>query len=109
MASIDEFRNLDLRVGVITGVEDHPTARKPMYKLEVDLGSELGKRTVVAGIKNSYTREELLGKKVICVANLEPKSVAGIESQGMLLAAEDSGVISLLTIDRDLPQGSAVR
>jgi methionine--tRNA ligase beta chain len=109
MASIDDLKALGLRVGVIEGVEVHEGARKPMYKLTVDLGQEIGKRTIVAGIGDIYTKEQLLGKRVVCVANLEPKMIAGVESQGMLLAADDGSLISLLTPDKEMPAGSTVR
>ena len=108
MANLDYFNELNLRVAMILGVEDHEKARKPMYKITLDLG-ELGQRVVVAGIKEHYSKEELVGKAVICVANLEPKQIAGVESHGMLLAAEDENGVSLLTIDRTVKAGSAVR
>ncbi len=109
MTVFDNFKEIDLRVAAIVNVEDHELARKPMFKLTLDLGEELGRRTVVAGIKGPYTKEELIGKKVICIANLEPKDVAGVMSQGMLLAAEDPSNISLLTVDRDVLPGSKIR
>lgn len=108
MASFDDFSKLDIRIGKIIEVEDHPTARKPMYKLTVDFGSEIGKRTIVAGIRDKYTKKELLGKKFAFVANLDPKMVAGIESQGMILAAEDSETISVLAPIREVAEGSKV-
>ncbi len=108
MPTIQEFLDLDLRVGRIVEVEDHATARKPMYKLTIDLGPELGRRTLVAGIKGFYTRDELLGRKIIVVANLEPKSIAGIVSQGMLLAADLGEGMSILSPDKDVPEGAKV-
>lgn len=108
MVNINEFANFDIRVGKITAVEDHPTARKPMYKLTVEFGGEIQSRTIVAGIRDRYAREELLDKKAVFIVNLDPKNVAGIESQGMLLAAEDESVVSILVPDRDLSVGSKV-
>ncbi|MDE1825137.1 MAG: tRNA-binding protein [Candidatus Micrarchaeota archaeon] len=108
MVGIDAFKELELRVAMIVGVEEHEMARKPMYKVTLDLG-EIGQRTVVAGIKNYYSREELLGKKVICVANLEPKEIAGVQSHGMMLAAEDESTVCLLTVDKEIRIGSLVR
>ncbi len=109
MASFEDFSKLDLRVGRITGVEDHEGARKPMYKLTVDFGAEIGARTIVAGIKSSYSKEELMNKKVVCIVNLDPKAIAGIESQGMVLAAgEDAERISLMTVDREIETGSKI-
>lgn len=109
MVDIGSFLALDLRVGRIVDVEDHPGARKPMYKLVIDLGPEIGRRQIVAGIKGSYSREDLLGKSVVCIANLDPKIIAGIESQGMLLAAGESDTgISMLVPDKEMPAGSRV-
>jgi len=107
MASLEEFNKIELRVGKVVSVEDHPTARKPMYVVRLSFG-ELGERTVVAGIKDHYSKEELMGKKIVCVFNLEPKAVAGIQSNGMLLAAEDDITVSLLTVDKDVKEGSLV-
>lgn len=107
MVSITEFSALDLRVGQIVEVDDIETARKPMYKLKVDLG-ELGMHTIVGGIKAFYTKEQLLGKKIVVVANLEPKSIAGVISEGMLLAAGDEQLISLLLPDKDMKPGTKI-
>ncbi|MDE1845839.1 MAG: methionine--tRNA ligase subunit beta [Candidatus Micrarchaeota archaeon] len=108
MVGIEILKEIDLRVAKITSVEDHEGARKPMYKLTLDLGPELGARTVVAGIKIFYSKEELVGKSVICVANLEPKEIAGVLSHGMLLAAEDDSNVALLTLDKEIKPGSSV-
>lgn len=108
MATIDDFARLELRVGRITNVEDVEGARKPLYKLTIDFGPEVGLRTVVAGIKDRYSREELLGRQIACVVNLDPKSIAGIASQGMVLAAEDEGSLSLLGPDKELVDGSRI-
>ncbi len=108
MATIDDFASLGLRVGKIIEVEDHESARKPMYRIKVDLG-DLGTRGIIAGLKSHYTKEELLNSLVIVVSNLEPKSIAGAVSEGMILAADDGTNISLLRPDKDLPPGSVVR
>ncbi|MGI0141238.1 MAG: tRNA-binding protein [Candidatus Micrarchaeales archaeon] len=107
MASIDIFKQLELRVAKITSVEEHEQARKPMYKITLDLG-EAGERHVVAGIKPWYSKEELIGKSVICVANLDPKEIAGAQSHGMILAAEDETGVALLTLDRPIKAGSLI-
>ncbi|HLE95974.1 MAG TPA: methionine--tRNA ligase [Candidatus Thermoplasmatota archaeon] len=105
--TIDDFGRLDLRVGVVVSVEDHPKADK-LYVLKVDLGGET--RQVVAGLRGLVAREELLGRRVVMVANLAPARLRGVESQGMLLAAEDaSGRVTPLTVLKDLPPGSRVR
>lgn len=108
MVTIEEFLSLDIRVGRITHVETHQAAKKPMYLLKIDFGAELGERTIIAGIKPWYTEEELRGKKIACVVNLEPKKIAGHESQGMILAADGVDTVSVLVPLRDVPEGSKV-
>ncbi len=107
MANISELLDLNLRTGKIIEVEEADT-KKPMYKLTVDLG-ELGKRSIMAGIKPYYDREALLNKTIIVVANLEPKKIGDYVSEGMLLAAESGDRVLLLTADGELPPGSAIR
>ena len=104
--TFDDFMKLDLRVAEIKACEDVPGADK-LYKLIIDLGEE---RTIVAGIKHNYTKEELIGKKIAVVVNLEPRKLRGIESHGMLLAAstEDKSSVVLLTLDRDITNGSKI-
>jgi len=103
----ETFSQLDIRVGRVLEVEEMPQARKPMYKLKIDIG-EGTPRQCVAGIKGSYTREQLTGKTVVAVVNLQPKSVAGVISECMLLAAFDDGGASLLSPDKELPLGTKV-
>ncbi len=108
MVSIDQFAAIDLRVGRIISVDELNT-KKPMYKLEVDLG-ELGKRNIAAGIKAYYTKEELINKFIIVVANLDPKKIGDIFiSEGMVLATEDANGVSLITPERNMLPGSSVR
>ncbi len=90
---LSSLNALDLRVGEITEVKEHPNADK-LYVIEVNLGDE--KRTLVAGLKPYYKKDELKGKKGVVVANLEPAKLRGIESQGMILAAEGDGTVSIL-------------
>lgn len=103
-----DFEKLDLRVASIIKVEDIEKADK-LYKLEIDVG-ELGTRTLVAGIKKYYKKEELENKKIIIVANLEPRILKGIESKGMLLAAgsKDKDKCVLLTPDSDIENGAKI-
>jgi len=104
--SIDEFKKIDIRIGKILEVKDHPNANK-LYVLIVDLGNE--KRQIVAGIKDWYKPEELLGKKIVVITNLEPKNIRGMESQGMLLAAEDENKnLSLIVPEKDVKVGTKV-
>ncbi len=100
-----EFAKLDLRVAEIVAAEAVPKSKK-LLKVTVSLGGE--QRTVVAGIAEHYGPEDLVGKKVVIVANLEPARLMGIESQGMLLAGSAEGRLSVLTLDRDLPPGAKV-
>jgi len=104
--TFDHFKTMDLRVAQIKTCEDIEGADK-IYQLTIDTGEE---RTVVAGIKLFYTKEELIGKKVVLVANLEPKILRGVSSHGMLLAAstDDKSSLTLITVDKDIPNGSKV-
>ena len=103
----ETFSQLDIRLGRVVEIEDMPQARKPMYRLKVDVGDG-APRQCVAGIKGSYTREQLMGKTVVAVMNLPPKSVVGVLSECMLLAAFDDGGASLLSPDKELPLGTKV-
>lgn len=106
MATIEDFLKLELKVGKIIDVNDHPQADK-LYLLTVDIGNR--NIQLVAGIKKSYLPEELVGKKITVIANLEPKIIRGCESQGMLLAAQDGDNIVLIVPDKDISCGSSVR
>ena len=87
MIKFDEWKKIELKAAKILSAEDIPGKDK-LYKVQIDLGSE--KRTLVAGLKQHYSKEELQGKTIIVVANLEPTRIAGIESNGMLLAVRDA-------------------
>ena len=103
----NDFMKVDLKVGKITNVEDHPNADK-LYVVTLDDG-ESG-RTVCAGLKEYYSADELLGKTVVFVANLKPRPLRGITSEGMMLAADDgAGGVKLVTIDGEISTGSQVR
>jgi methionyl-tRNA synthetase len=102
----DEFSKLDLRVGKILAAEPVPKAKR-LLKLSVDTG--LDQRTVVAGIAEHYSAEELIGRKVIVLVNLEPRALRGVESKGMLLAADLEGRPFLLSASDDAPVGSPIK
>lgn len=103
----DEFKKLDLRIGVIRAIEDHPNANK-LYVLKVDLG-EGAERQLVAGLRPYYPdKAALLGKHIVVVANLAPALLRGIESRGMLLAAQDGDRVIILTTDAPMAPGSKV-
>ena len=101
----EEFQRLDLRVGTVRGAEAIPGSKK-LIKLEVDIGEE---RTVVAGIAGHYAADDLVGKQVVIVANLAPAKLMGVESNGMILAAEDKSGVHLLIPDVETDPGSRVR
>jgi methionyl-tRNA synthetase len=107
MIKIDDFRKVELKIGKIVEVKDHPNADK-LYVVMVDLGD--AQKQLVAGIKNSYTdKDTLVGKQVVVVANLEPAILRGVESQGMILAASDDAGISVVTTDKPVKIGSIVK
>ncbi|NPA34412.1 MAG: methionine--tRNA ligase [Chlorobi bacterium] len=101
----EDFSKLDLRVAKVISAEKHPNADR-LLVLKISLGTE--ERTIVAGIAQHYSPEELVGKNIVVVANLKPRKLRGIESQGMLLAAHDSGKVILLTTDKDASPGAPV-
>ena len=106
--TLETFNRLDIRVGRIIEVEQIPEARKPMYKLQIDFG-ELGKRQCVAGVKAYYSEDGLKGKEVVAVMNLEPKKIAGVVSECMMLAAfTDKNELALLEPDKEMPLGTKV-
>lgn len=94
--SYRDFAKLDLRTAKIKQVDELENADK-LYKLTIELGNK--KRTIVAGIKQFYTKEELVGKTIIIIANLEPRRLKSVTSDGMLLAADTNGRPILLTTD----------
>jgi len=104
--SYDEFKKIDLRVGEVIFAEEVSGTDK-LLKLEISLGAET--RTIIAGVKKHYSVEEILGKKIVIVANLQPVKLKGIESQGMLLAAVNDNKVVLLTIDKDITEGSKIQ
>ncbi|KGR87955.1 methionine--tRNA ligase [Lysinibacillus odysseyi] len=104
--TIDDFMKIDLRVATVTACEPVPKANK-LLKLQVDLGFE--QRQVVSGIAEYYKPEELVGKKVIVVANLKPVKLRGELSQGMILAGSQDGVLTLATVDPKLENGAKVK
>ncbi len=100
---IEDFLKIDLRLAKVISAEKVEGSEK-LLKLELSLGDE--ERTVVAGIAKFYSPEELAGKKILIVANLKPRKIFGIESQGMILAVSDGENMSVLVPDRDVAEGS---
>ncbi len=105
--TFDDFAKIKLRVGRVTEAADHPNADK-LLVLKVDLGGE--QRQIVAGLRGYYTAEELVGRNIILVANLAPRMMRGLESQGMLLAASnaDRSRVIVLSPEADIEPGSVV-
>jgi len=102
----DDFAKLDLRVATVLEAEAVPKADK-LLKLTLDLGAE--KRTVVAGLAEAYSPAALVGQRVIFLANLAPRKIRGVESQGMVLAAGEEKVLALSAVDREVPAGTKIR
>lgn len=103
----EQWADIDLRVAEILDVEDHPNADK-LYVLKILIREE--ERTIVAGIRKYYTKEELIGKKIIVFTNLKPAVLRGVKSEGMLLAASDENKekVVLLTVDSDIESGARI-
>lgn len=103
---VNEFWKFDLRVGLVKRAEKLKRTKK-LIKLEVDFGSE--QRTIITGLADQYTPEDLEGKKFIFVLNLKPKKLSGVESQGMLIVAEsEDGKVYLLPVPDEVPIGTKV-
>ncbi len=105
MIPYEDFAKLDLRVGKVLLAERVQGSEK-LLRLEVDLGTE--KRQLVAGIGKNYAPEEVLGKRIVVLTNLEPKKMMGLESQGMLLAAWEDKEVVLLTVEKEIKEGAKV-
>lgn len=104
----DHFSAMEMRVATVTAAERVEGSDK-LLKLQLDLGAELGARQIVAGVGKAYEPETLVNTQIIIVANLEPRALMGIESNGMLLAARDAdGVPVLLRPERAVPAGSKI-
>ena len=99
----------DMRVGRIVEAEAFPEGRYSTHLLRIDLGPELGTRKSLARLVPHYAPEDLVGRQVVIVANLEPAKLMGVESQGMVLAATVDGRPVLLRPDEEVPDGSQVR
>lgn len=107
MITIDDFAKIEIRVVTVESAEEVPKSDK-LLKLTVSAGEE--KRTLMAGIKKWYSPEQLVGKQIAILFNLEPRKIFGVESHGMILAAEDeAGGLSVLSPDKKLGDGAKVR
>lgn len=105
--SWSDFEKVELRVGEITHVEDFPEARKPAYKLTLNFGEEIGIKHSSAQITDHYTKEELVGKKIIGVVNFPPKQIGPFMSEALVTGLyRDDGSVILAVPDRDAPLGA---
>ena len=104
--SFEDWKKMDLRVGKVLEVGDHPNADK-LFVLKVDMGGET--RRIVAGMRPYYAANELVGKNVVVFVNLKPVELRGIVSEGMVLAAEKDGKVVLLGPEKDVGAGALVR
>jgi tRNA-binding protein len=108
MSTFEDFQKIDMRVGVITEVDDFPRTRKPSYRVTVDFGEGIGQKKSSVQATN-YSKEELLGMQVIAVVNFPPKNIAGFFSEVLLLGVPGvDGQLSLLIPSRPAPLGAAV-
>lgn len=105
MITIEDFKRMELRVGEITAASIHPQADR-LLVLKVRIGDS--ERTVVAGIRAHYNESELVGKKVVVVANLEPATIRGVTSEGMLLAASTDSLLTLVVPEREIASGAKI-
>lgn len=106
MITIEEFKKINIRIAKIKEVLDHPGADR-LYVVRIVIGEE--ERNVVAGIKKGYSKEELVGKSVVVIENLEPAVIRGVESRGMILAAQDGETLAVISPDRPVAPGSIVK
>lgn len=102
----NDFKKLDLRAAQIISVEDI-AGKDKLYKIQIDLGKE--KRTIVAGIKQKYSKNDLIGKQIVVITNLEPAIIAGIQSNAMMLAAGEKEAEAIIILDKKIPNGTIVR
>jgi methionyl-tRNA synthetase len=105
MVSFKEFKKLDIRVGKVISVENHPNADR-LYILKIDIGTDV--KQCVAGLKPYLLPDQLQNKSVVVVANLQPAVLRGVESQVMILAASDNNEVVILSPAKELPAGSRV-
>lgn len=104
--SWDDFERVDIRVGRILTAAPNPEAQKPAYVLTVDFGSDLGVKTSSAQLTVHYEPEQLVGMQVVAVVNFEPKRIAGVKSEVLVLGLPDEqGAVVLLTPTREVPLG----
>lgn len=106
MATFEDFQRLDIRIGKIIDIEDFPEARKPSYKLKIDLGEEIGIKKSCAQLPQNYKADELKGKLVLCVVNFPPRQIGPAVSEVLTLGVpDDKHECILITPDVNVPLG----
>ncbi len=106
MATFDDFQKLDIRVGKIIAVEDFPEAKKPAYKLTIDLGTEIGAKRCSVQITKNYSKESLKNKLVLCIVNFPPRQIGPFLSEVLTLGIpNESKECILITPDKEVPVG----
>ena len=106
MITYEDFQKLEIKVAEIESVTPHPNADR-LYVLGIKVGEV--HKNIVAGIRAHYTEEQLKGKKIVIIDNLAPATIRGVESNGMLLAASDETMLTLIVPERSIPDGSKVK
>lgn len=105
-ATIEDFQKLDIRVGKVIEVNDFPEARKPAYQLTIDFGAEVGIKKSSAQITEHYTKEELIGRQVLCVVNFPPRQIGPFMSEVLTLGVPDeNGKVVLIKPTEEVPLG----
>ena len=106
MATFDDFQKLDIRIGKIIEIEDFPEAKKPAYKLKIDLGKEIGIKKSTAQLVKNYKKEALKNKLVLCVVNFPPRQIGSVISEVLTLGVPDEdGECILIEPERNVPIG----
>lgn len=106
LIGIDDFLNVDIRVGTVIKAEEFPEARKPAYKLQIDFGDEIGVKKTSAQITVHYTPETLVGRQVLAVVNFPPRQIGPVRSEVLTLGLSDeNGAIVLISPDQKVPNG----
>lgn len=108
MICIEDFDKVDVRVGTVVDVDINKKARKPAYKVTIDFGDELGKKTSSAQITELYSPEDLMGKQVVCCVNLTPMHIGSVKSEVRILGSESEQGVVLLTLTEKVKNGDRI-
>lgn len=108
MATFEDFKKLDIRIGKIIEVEDFPEARKQTYKIKISFGKELGIKKTSAQLTELYSKEQLLGKQIVAVVNFPPKQVGPVPSEVLILGAMNEKGVILLQPERQAKEGDKI-